>query len=138
MTIPPFLQQFSAPWLVFLAEDPALRIVQGAILLAGLLVVFLVFFTTRDILLRTHSFWYMFISIILVAALPVAGFLLYLLIRPARTIKERELEMLLVEVLTEKRTGSRREPTDTKAAVVAKKPAPKKKAAPKESEEISL
>lgn len=84
-------QSFTEPWLLFLAEDPMMRLLQGAMLLTGVLVIFLVFFTTRDILLRTHSFLYMFVCIVLVAALPVAGFFLYLLIRPARTIREREL-----------------------------------------------
>ncbi|MCB9808375.1 hypothetical protein H6770_03920 [Candidatus Peribacteria bacterium] len=131
-------QQLAEPWLIFLAEDPALRILQGAMLFLGVVVIFLVFFTTRDILLRTHSFWYMFISILLVAALPVAGFLLYLLIRPARTIKERELEFLLVELLAGSKVSSHRETVDTSAGVIAKKPAPKKKKSPKKQEDISL
>jgi hypothetical protein len=33
----------------------------------------------------------MFVAIVLVALLPVLGFFLYLLIRPARTLREREL-----------------------------------------------
>lgn len=131
------LQQFIEPWLIFLAEDPALRILQGTMLLVGLIVIFLVFFTTRDILLRTHSFWYMFISILLVAALPIVGFLLYLLIRPARTIKERDLEMLLLELLADTRVSGHREAGDTQGGVVKKKPAAKKKAATKK-EDLSL
>lgn len=135
-----FLQQFAQPWLVFMAEDPALRLLQGGMLLLGFVVIFLVFFTTRDILLRTHSFLYMFVSIVLVAGLPILGFLLYLLIRPARTIKERETEAMLVELLSERRVESHREPTDTSAGVVKKKPAPKKKpkAAKETKEDISL
>lgn len=135
-----FLQQFAQPWLVFMAEDPALRLLQGGMLLLGLVVIFLVFFTTRDILLRTHSFLYMFLSIVLAAALPVIGFCLYLLIRPARTIKEREMEMMLVELLAEERTGNHRETTDSSAGVVKKKPAPKKKKtkAKEKKEDISL
>ncbi len=119
-------QQFSQPWLVFLSDDPALRLLQFGMLLVGLIVIFLVFYTTRDILLRTHSFWYMFISIVMVAALPVAGFLLYLLIRPPRTIKEREMEELLMELVFEERDMNRRDPTERKGGIVKKKPKAKK------------
>ncbi|PIQ76617.1 hypothetical protein COU78_02835 [Candidatus Peregrinibacteria bacterium CG10_big_fil_rev_8_21_14_0_10_49_24] len=97
------------PWLLFLADDPTLRLLQGCMLLIGVLVIFLVFYTTRDILLRTHSFVYMFVSILLVAVLPVAGFFLYLLIRPARTIKERELESMLLS-LTRGGKSEKKEP----------------------------
>lgn len=115
-----FLQSFAQPWLVFLAEDPALRLLQGGMLLVGVVVIFLVFFTTRDILLRTHSFWYMFLSIVLVAALPVVGFFLYLLIRPSRTNKEREMEELFTEVLVAVRQSQRRQSSDKKGGVVKK------------------
>ncbi|MDA1208619.1 MAG: hypothetical protein O2904_01135 [bacterium] len=98
--MPLALQSFLEPWLVILTDDPMLRILQLSMLILGAVVVFLVFFTTRDILLRTHSFLYMFTCIILVAILPVVGFLLYILIRPARTIKEREMEEMLVSLVT--------------------------------------
>lgn len=87
----PSFQSFAEPWLLFLADDPVLRMLQLGMLLLGGVVIFLVFYTTRDILLRTHSFLYMFVAIVLVALLPVLGFFLYLLIRPARTLREREL-----------------------------------------------
>ncbi len=106
LTIPPALQSILEPWLLFLAEDPLLRLLQGGMLLVGAIVVFLVFFTTRDILLRTNSFLYMFVSIVLVAALPVVGFFLYLLIRPASTLRERELRRLLEQLLRQQRGGS--------------------------------
>ncbi|MDD5103457.1 MAG: hypothetical protein PHX93_03585 [Candidatus Peribacteraceae bacterium] len=86
------LQSFFDPFLLFLSEDPLLRMMQGGLLFIGFVVIFLVFFVTRDILLRTHSFWYMAFCIVLTALLPGVGFLLYLLIRPARTIHERALE----------------------------------------------
>lgn len=97
------LQPYIDPWLLFLADDPMLRLLQGGLVLLGFLVVFLVFFTTRDILLRTQSFTYMFLSILLVAALPIVGFLLYVIVRPARTLKEREVEAMLRELLTKKK-----------------------------------
>ncbi len=99
MRVPPFLQSLVEPWLFFLAEDPMLRLLQGLMLFAGIIVVFLVFFTTRDILLRTTSFCVMIASIILVALLPVIGFFLYLLVRPSRTLKEREMERMLHQLL---------------------------------------
>ena len=120
------LQQFTQPWLVFLSDDPALRLLQCGMLFAGLTVIFLVFYTTRDILLRTHSFWYMFVSIVMVAALPFLGFLLYLLIRPPRTIKERELEAMLMEIVFEQRDIDRRDPAEQKGGIVKKKPKAKK------------
>lgn len=126
-------QSYLSPWLVFFAEDPALRLLQCSLLLLGFIVIFLVFFATRDILLRTHSFWYMAFSIVLVALLPVVGFLLYLLLRPARTIKERELEALLLQLLTEQQSSVRRQPDDIKGGIVKK---PKKKSA--KQEDISL
>lgn len=85
------VQKALEPWLLFLADDPMLRALQGGLLLLGFLVIFTVFFATRDILLRTQSFLLMFFCIILVAFLPIVGFFLYLLIRPSQTIAERTL-----------------------------------------------
>lgn len=116
MQLPVFLQTLFEPWLLFLATDPMLRMLQMGMLLLGIVVVFLVFYATRDILLRTDSFFYMFVSILLVAILPVAGFFLYLLIRPSRTLKEREMEALLRKVLKA-----------TEAAAQGKKAVPRKK-----------
>lgn len=130
------LQQFVQPWFVFLAEDPALRLLQFGMLFIGVIVIFLVFFTTRDILLRTHSFWYMFISILLVALLPVVGFFFYILIRPARTIKERDMEELVQRIAVEQASSKRRQPEDTKGGVVKKKLAKKKTNS--SSEDLSL
>ena len=100
------LQSFFDPFLLFLSADPLLRMMQGGLLFIGFVVIFLVFFVTRDILLRTHSFWYMALCIVLTALFPGVGFLLYLLIRPARTIREREQEQL-VRALAEKLLGSK-------------------------------
>ncbi len=102
-------QSFFDPFLLFLSEDPLLRMMQGGLLFLGFVVIFLVFFVTRDILLRTHSFWYMAFCIVLTAMLPVVGFLLYLLIRPARTIREREQEALL-RALSRKLLSNKKNP----------------------------
>lgn len=70
-------------------------LLQGAVLSGAFVLLFLLLYTLRDIILRTHSFWYQALCVLIVGALPIAGFLVYLLIRPARTLKERELEDML-------------------------------------------
>lgn len=85
--------------LYFLSDNPAVRITQLSLLALAVVAVFLICFTTRDILLRTRSFLYQAVSILLVALLPIVGFFLYLLIRPARTVKERETEQMLRQIL---------------------------------------
>lgn len=82
-------------WLTLLADNPALRLLQIAMLILGVIAVFLVCFATRDILLRTQSFLLQILCILLVAFLPIIGYLIYLLIRPARTVKEREMERMV-------------------------------------------
>lgn len=79
-----------------LAFFPALDANQIIVYSASFFLVYFLFFTMRDIFLRTHSSLYQIACILLVALLPVIGFLLYFLIRPARTIKEREMEQLLL------------------------------------------
>jgi len=83
----------------FFTDNPGLHLLQVGLIVLATIVIFLLFFTLRDIILRTHSFWYQFGSIVLVALLPVLGFLIYLLIRPARTVKERELESMIISLL---------------------------------------
>ena len=83
----------------FLTQDPILRFSQGAFLSMGFLIIYLLFFALRDILLRTKSFWYQFACILVVAALPLIGFLIYLLIRPARTVRERETDRMIRSLL---------------------------------------
>lgn len=68
---------------------------QTGIIGIAIVLVYLLLFTLRDILLRTRSFWYQFFCVLLVGCLPFIGFFVYLLIRPARTVKQRELETML-------------------------------------------
>jgi len=77
------------------SDDPQLRLMQMLLAGFGSLFLFLLLFTLRDILLRTRSFAYQLFSIAIVALLPGLGFLLYLLLRPARTIREREMEAMV-------------------------------------------
>ncbi len=86
-------------FLSLITDNPAIRMVQLSLLGLAVVAVYLVFFTTRDILLRTRSFFYQILCILLVALLPVVGFLLYLLIRPAMTLKERDMERMLRKLL---------------------------------------
>lgn len=79
----------------FFTDDPMLRLSQAGIALGVSLLLFLLFYTVRDILLRTRSFPYQFFCVAIVALLPLVGFLLYILVRPARTIKERDMEGML-------------------------------------------
>lgn len=88
-----------APVTQFFLDNPGLRVAQTGLIILGVVVLFLLFFALRDILLRTRSFWYQFICIVIVTLFPVIGFLVYLLIRPARTIKERELESMLLTLV---------------------------------------
>jgi hypothetical protein len=94
----PTLQKFIEPWILLLADDPLLRAMQIGLVCIGILVIFTVFYVTRDILLRSHSFLLMFFSILLAAFLPLGGFLLYLLIRPSRTLAQKELDSKVSEI----------------------------------------
>ncbi|MBM3230793.1 hypothetical protein FJZ28_00520 [Candidatus Peregrinibacteria bacterium] len=114
-------QSFAEPWLLFVSQDPALRMLQLYMLAIGVAMIFLVFYVTRDILLRTHSFFHMFVSILLTAGLPVVGFFVYLLIRPPRTLKEREMEQMLNEALAAIRVSKQREPGERKSGIVNRK-----------------
>ncbi|HVW66777.1 MAG TPA: hypothetical protein VHA78_03525 [Candidatus Peribacteraceae bacterium] len=88
-----------APVTQFFLDNPGLRAAQTGLVVLGIIVLFLLFFALRDILLRTRSFWYQFICIVIVTLFPVVGFLVYLLIRPARTIKQRELESMILTLV---------------------------------------
>lgn len=79
-------------------EDPLFRSLQIGVVVLAILSVYLVFFVTRDIVIRTKSFLYQFVCIVL-SVVPIVGFLLYLLIRPASTVREREMEKMLREFL---------------------------------------
>ena len=92
-------------FLSIFTDNPAIRLTQIMLLCGAVVSVYLVFYATRDILLRTKSFGYQVLCILLTAALPVLGFFLYLLIRPARTVKERETERMLKEFLSGRKKG---------------------------------
>lgn len=89
-----------------LTDNPAIRMLQLSLLCAAVVAIYLVFYTTRDILLRTRSFVYQLLCILLVAVLPVLGFFIYLLIRPASTVRERETDKMLRKILKRAETTS--------------------------------
>jgi len=89
----------------FFAFFPALDANQMIIIGVSFILLYFLFFVMRDIFLRTNSTVYQILSILLVAALPVVGFLLYFLIRPARTLKQRELEELLLAIVPKRKAS---------------------------------
>lgn len=78
-----------------LSDDPAARVFQISVLGLGIVSVYLLFYTTRDVLIRSSSIPLQLFSIFLVALLPVVGFFFYLLFRPSQTITEREMREML-------------------------------------------
>lgn len=93
----------------FFASDPTVLAVQLLMAAGAFIVVFLVLFTTRDVLLRTHSFLFQAFCILLTAVLPILGFFLYLLIRPSRTIAERAMHRDIIVVLSKLSAGKKQE-----------------------------
>lgn len=92
---------FSAGFLTGLLPSDPVTWIQTGVLILALILIYLLLFTLRDILLRTRSFWYQFFCVLLVGCLPVLGFFLYLLIRPARTVKERHTDFMLSQLMGE-------------------------------------
>src|SRR3989338_1179508 len=122
-----------------LSEEPVLRGLQFALLAGASLLVFTVFYATRDILHRTRSLFRQVTSILLVAALPFVGFLLYFLVRPRLTLEEREMPDTLLRILEhvekgQKSAGARsfspsialRAPMSARAPLFAHRPLKKK------------
>ena len=80
--------------------NPLVQTLQFALAACAALLVFLVFWTTRDILRRSRSLFIQLPCILLVAALPIVGFFLYLLIRPSKTLAEKEMAESVQKMLT--------------------------------------
>ena len=71
---------------------------QWTVMFCAVVLLFLLLFTLRDIVQRTDSFLYQAACVLLTGALPIVGFLVYLLIRPARTIRQRETDAMVREM----------------------------------------
>lgn len=102
---------------ILFADSPFILWIQIALLTVVLLDVYLIFFVTRDILLRTTSFALQMLMILLVTVFPVIGFLVYLLLRPSQTLKERELERLVRSLLQKERKQAVHEVEDEEEPV---------------------
>lgn len=89
----------------FLASDPSVLAMQIAMISVAFLVVYLILFVTRDIILRTHSFLYQILSIVLTALIPIGGFFIYLLIRPSTTLFERAHDQKVGLLLARMQSG---------------------------------
>ena len=95
---------FSVPSAFFiLSSDPVFRTAQLAVLAFGLLDMFLILFATRDVLLRSRSFFFQAFAILITAVLPFFGFFLYVLIRPSQTIRQRETDAMLRALMKSKK-----------------------------------
>lgn len=88
-----------------LAKDPTALALQMGVLAVGALLLFFLFWTLKDALLRSRSLGFQVFSLLLVTALPFFGILVYLLIRPSRTLKDREMERLLHALMKEVHGG---------------------------------
>jgi NADH:ubiquinone oxidoreductase subunit 6 (subunit J) len=95
MSFPSLVQSL----LFFLSDDPALRLLQVVLLALSITIVFLVFWTVRDVLQRCDAFWQQLLWVVLVAFVPLVGFLLYVLLRPTTTRWQRRQTHLLRELL---------------------------------------
>lgn len=74
----------------FLVTDPRILFLQIVMVTSAFLIVYFVLFVTRDVIVRSQSFFFQIFCIIL-SSVPLIGFLIYLLIRPSTTIFERHL-----------------------------------------------
>lgn len=84
--------------IALLSDNPVLRLLQLALLCAAFAAVYLVFYVTRDILLRSESLAVQILCIVLTAALPIAGFFLYLLLRPAETLRQKKMRLTVERI----------------------------------------
>jgi len=81
------------------ADNPAMKALQYSMTALAVVHVFVVFLITRDILKRTNSIVYQIACILTAAAMPVVGIFAYLLVRPSRTLSDRNMEKTLEEIL---------------------------------------
>lgn len=62
-----------------------------AMMCFGAVLVYIIFYTTKDVFARSESFLFMFFALLLVTAIPLLGFALYILIRPSSRTLERKM-----------------------------------------------
>jgi len=93
------LQSLASSVSILFSSDPAVFALQVGAVAVSAIVIYTVLFTTRDILIRSSSTVAQVGSILLVAAFPIVGFFLYLLVRPSRTLYEKALRKDLNEIV---------------------------------------
>ena len=79
--------------------------IAGAIVYLGVLWIVLIAWVTKDIVNRSNNLLLQTISVLLVIILNIFGLLIYLAIRPQKTLKEKMLEELELEMLMEATQG---------------------------------
>lgn len=94
---------------VMFSSDPTVFALQVGAVIASAAVIYTVLFVTRDVIIRSRSIVFQVFSILLTAALPLAGFLLYFLMRPSTTNAERALQKDVTEMLVRLREHDRKD-----------------------------
>lgn len=75
----------------------------------GLLWLSIIIWVTRDIVSRSNNLFFQAFSILLVIGLPIVGVVLYLIVRPGKTLMERYYEQLETGVLQNEQKESDQE-----------------------------
>lgn len=74
----------------------------------GALLVYIIFYTTKDVFARSESFLFMFFALLLVTALPLIGFALYVLVRPSSKTLDRKIYAKLLAIEDQLQTYERK------------------------------
>ncbi|MGE3278738.1 MAG: zinc ribbon domain-containing protein [Candidatus Altimarinota bacterium] len=93
--------------IITLYESPIFAwILKGALIYLGVLWFAIVIWVGRDIINRTNNILFQVLVILLNIALPVFGLILYLIIRPSKTLLEKYYEELEYNFLSEQASES--------------------------------
>lgn len=88
--------------LITLVQSPFFYFtLKGLLIYLGALWLFIVLFVGRDIIHRTNNIFFQIAVILLNMVLPIFGLLLYLIIRPSKTLLEQYSEEMEVQFLSE-------------------------------------
>jgi hypothetical protein len=88
--------------LISFSESPIIDWgIKGALIYAGVLWLSLIIWVARDSIERSNSIIFQVFNILLNIALPVFGLIIYLIMRPSKTLMERYYEELEYKLITE-------------------------------------
>jgi hypothetical protein len=88
--------------LISFSESPIIDWgIKGILIYAGVLWLSLIIWVARDCIERSNSLIFQVFSILLNIALPVFGLIIYLIMRPSKTLMERYYEDLEYKLITE-------------------------------------